>query len=78
VLKAKRVTDGDPRGLSARNRLRRTTPFLTLPNFIAPPLVAGVTCEAVDRMGVDAVENILSVLAGKPDPRQRPQEGSLD
>jgi D-3-phosphoglycerate dehydrogenase len=37
-----------------------------LPNFIAAPHVAGVTREAVDRMGVAAVENILSVLDGKP------------
>jgi D-3-phosphoglycerate dehydrogenase / 2-oxoglutarate reductase len=41
-------------------------PLLTLPNFIAAPHVAGVTREAVDRMGVAAVENILSVLDGKP------------
>jgi phosphoglycerate dehydrogenase-like enzyme len=36
------------------------------PNFIAAPHVAGVTREAVDRMGVAAVRNILSVLDGKP------------
>lgn len=41
-------------------------PLLTLPNFIAAPHVAGVTREAVDRMGVVAVENILSVLDGNP------------
>ena len=41
-------------------------PLLTLPNFIAAPHVAGVTREAVDRMGVAAVENILSVLDGNP------------
>ena len=28
--------------------------------------MAGLTHEAVDRMGVAAVENILSVLDGKP------------
>jgi D-3-phosphoglycerate dehydrogenase / 2-oxoglutarate reductase len=41
-------------------------PLLTLDNFIAAPHVAGVTREAVDRMGVVAVQNILSVLDGKP------------
>jgi len=41
-------------------------PLLTLPNFIAAPHVAGVTREAVDRMGVVAVQNILSVFDGKP------------
>ena len=35
-------------------------------NRIAAPHVAGLTREAVDRMGVAAVENILSVLDGKP------------
>ena len=41
-------------------------PLLGLKNFIAAPHVAGVTREAVDRMGVVAVQNILSVLDGKP------------
>jgi D-3-phosphoglycerate dehydrogenase / 2-oxoglutarate reductase len=41
-------------------------PLLALKNFIAAPHVAGVTREAVDRMGVAAVQNILSVLDGKP------------
>src|SRR5271169_4391871 len=44
----------------------KDNPLLTLPNFIAAPHVAGVTREAVDRMGVAAVQNILSVLDGKP------------
>jgi len=42
------------------------SPLFALPNVIAAPHVAGVTREAVDRMGVAAVENILSVLDGKP------------
>jgi D-3-phosphoglycerate dehydrogenase / 2-oxoglutarate reductase len=41
-------------------------PHLTLDNFIAAPHVAGVTREAVDRMAIVAVQNILSVLDGKP------------
>jgi D-3-phosphoglycerate dehydrogenase / 2-oxoglutarate reductase len=41
-------------------------PLLTLKNFIAAPHVAGVTREAVERMAVVAVENILSVIDGKP------------
>src|SRR5205814_2250860 len=40
-------------------------PLLTLSNFIAAPHVAGVTKEAVDRMAVVAVENIMSVFDGK-------------
>jgi len=41
-------------------------PLLTLSNFIAAPHVAGVTREAVDRMGLVAVQNIFSILDGKP------------
>ncbi len=41
-------------------------PLLKLNNFIAAPHVAGVTREAVDRMAVVTVQNLLSVLDGKP------------
>jgi D-3-phosphoglycerate dehydrogenase len=41
-------------------------PLLKLKNFIAAPHVAGVTKEAVDRMAVVTVQNLLSVLDGKP------------
>ena len=41
-------------------------PLLTLRNFIAAPHVAGVTREAVERMAVTTVENLLSVLDGHP------------
>jgi D-3-phosphoglycerate dehydrogenase len=41
-------------------------PLLSLGNFIAAPHVAGVTREAVDRMAITTVENLLSVLDGRP------------
>ncbi len=40
-------------------------PLLKLKNFIAAPHVAGVTKEAVDRMAIVTVQNLLSVLDGK-------------
>jgi D-3-phosphoglycerate dehydrogenase len=43
----------------------KDNPLLSLPNFIAAPHVAGVTKEAVDRMGIVAVQNVISVLDGK-------------
>jgi len=41
-------------------------PLLTLDNVVAAPHMAGVTHEAMDRMGIATAENILSVLDGKP------------
>jgi D-3-phosphoglycerate dehydrogenase / 2-oxoglutarate reductase len=41
-------------------------PLLQLKNFIAAPHMAGVTREAVDRMAMVTVQNLLSVLDGKP------------
>ncbi|HEX3864771.1 MAG TPA: hydroxyacid dehydrogenase [Stellaceae bacterium] len=41
-------------------------PLLKLKNFIAAPHMAGVTSEAVDRMAIVAVQNMLSVIDGKP------------
>jgi D-3-phosphoglycerate dehydrogenase len=41
-------------------------PLLKLTNVIAAPHMAGVTRESVDRMGAQAVRNVLSVLDGHP------------
>ncbi|MBV9965131.1 MAG: hydroxyacid dehydrogenase [Alphaproteobacteria bacterium] len=41
-------------------------PLLKLDNFIAAPHVAGVTREAVERMAVVTVRNMLGVIDGKP------------
>ena len=41
-------------------------PLLKLPNVIMAPHMAGVTVEAVDRMGQQTARNILSALDGKP------------
>src|SRR5271155_860507 len=65
VLKANRIA-GAALDVFDQEPTPQDNPLLTLPNFIAAPHVAGVTREAVDRMGVAAVENILSVLDGKP------------
>lgn len=41
-------------------------PLLQLDNVITSPHMAGVTREALSRMGVNAVKNILSVFDGEP------------
>ena len=41
--------------------------LLTLPNIIVAPHMAGVTQEALDRMAVACVRNILSAIDGKPE-----------
>ena len=41
-------------------------PLLRLPNFIATPHLGGATEEALDRVGLLVVEQVLEILAGKP------------
>jgi D-3-phosphoglycerate dehydrogenase len=41
-------------------------PLLKLPNVIKAPHMAGVTAESMDRMGVQAALNVLSVFDGTP------------
>ncbi|HVH81026.1 MAG TPA: hydroxyacid dehydrogenase [Stellaceae bacterium] len=65
ALKNKRIA-GAALDVFVEEPTPQDNPLLTLPNFIAAPHVAGVTREAVDRMGLVAVQNIISVLDGKP------------
>jgi D-3-phosphoglycerate dehydrogenase len=65
------VRDLDPhrRCRSTSSTRGPTPPGQAIPDpaeFIAAPHVDGVTREAADRLGAAAVENILSVLDGKP------------
>jgi D-3-phosphoglycerate dehydrogenase / 2-oxoglutarate reductase len=65
VLKANRIA-GAALDVFVEEPTPKDNPLLTLKNFVAAPHVAGVTREAVDRMAITTVENILSVLDGKP------------
>jgi D-3-phosphoglycerate dehydrogenase / 2-oxoglutarate reductase len=66
VLKANRIA-GAALDVFVEEPTPKDNPLLTLENFIAAPHVAGVTREAVDRMAIITVQNLLSVLDGKPD-----------
>ena len=46
--------------------VRPDHPLLALPNFVAAPHLAGITLEAASRMAEVTVNNILSVLDGRP------------
>jgi D-3-phosphoglycerate dehydrogenase len=65
TLKANRIA-GAALDVFVEEPTPKDNPLLTLRNFIAAPHVAGVTKEAVDRMAIVAVQNILSVIDGKP------------
>jgi D-3-phosphoglycerate dehydrogenase len=41
-------------------------PLPKLPNLVAAPHIAGVTAEAMERMAIQAAQNVLSVFDGKP------------
>jgi hypothetical protein len=75
ALKNKRIA-GAALDVFVEEPTPQDNPLLTLDNFIAAPHVAGVTREAVDRMAVVAVQNILSVLDGKPN-REKCRQHSL-
>jgi D-3-phosphoglycerate dehydrogenase len=50
----------------AEEPINLENPLLQLDNVITAPHMAGVTREALERMGINAVKNILSVLDGHP------------
>jgi D-3-phosphoglycerate dehydrogenase / 2-oxoglutarate reductase len=50
----------------AQEPASKDNPLFKLPNVIVAPHVAGVTRESVERMGQQAVRNVLSVFDGAP------------
>lgn len=65
ALAAKRIA-GAGIDVFEREPAAKDHPLFSLPNVILAPHMAGVSREAVDRMAVAAVRNVLSVLDGKP------------
>lgn len=68
ALAAARHLGGVGLDVTEHEPIRHDHPLSSLPNVILTPHVAGVSAGAFRRMGMDAAQNILDVLVGRPDP----------